>query len=440
MRIKSLTLKNMRMFGDESQTVVFDPNKNVTILLGNNGCGKSTILDAASILLSTFVGTFPGNTSQNFKDKDVHIQRNNKVASYLHVSMELMQNNDNVYTVSRSRKGWDKGPLPEVKEIKSYAESLKEQILKNEEKVNIPVLAYYGTGRGQIKAPERKRGFQKVFAQWDCYNNSLDASTDFKRFFAWYDMMEDEERREREHRRDFSYHSTVLTSVRRAIEAFVGPHYTNPHIAIHPLRFVLEEEGKYIKRELRLEQFSDGYKIIIAMVADIASRMAEGNPGMDNPLDGSGIILIDEIDLHLHPKWQRVILDKLNKVFPNVQFIVTTHSPIVLLGAVDFAQIITLEEGIVNVRHSDYSHYDVGQILLSDLFGLQNLQSPSYDVEIEEQKKLLERYDILSEAEKKRLDELDAKLRVLSSSSTLEDMKLREYIYKVADQLKIETR
>ena len=343
-------------------------------------------------------------------------------------------------TVSRSRKGWDKGPLPEVKEIKSYAESLKEQILKNEEKVNIPILAYYGTGRGQIKDPERKRGFQKVFAQWDCYNNSLDASTDFKRFFAWYDMMEDEERREREHRRDFSYHSTVLTSVRRAIEAFVGPHYTNPHIAIHPLRFVLEEEGKYIKRELRLEQFSDGYKIIIAMVADIASRMAEGNPGMDNPLEGSGIILIDEIDLHLHPKWQRVILDKLNKVFPNVQFIVTTHSPIVLLGAVDFAQIITLEEGIVNVRHSDYSHYDVGQILLSDLFGLQNLQSPSYDVEIEEQKKLLERYDNLSEAEKKRLDELDAKLRVLSSSSTLEDMKLREYIYKVADQLKIETR
>lgn len=214
MRIKSLTLKNMRMFGDESQTVVFDPNKNVTILLGNNGCGKSTILDAASILLSTFVGTFPGNTSQNFKDKDVHVQRNNKVASYLHVSMELMQNNGNVYTVSRSRKGWDKGPLPEVKEIKSYAESLKEQILKNEEKVNIPILAYYGTGRGQIKAPERKRGFQKVFAQWDCYNNSLDASTDFKRFFAWYDMMEDEERREREHRRDFSYHSTVLTSVR----------------------------------------------------------------------------------------------------------------------------------------------------------------------------------------------------------------------------------
>lgn len=73
--------------------------------------------------------------------------------------------------------------------------------LTNKAKVNIPILAYYGTGRGQIKAPERKRGFQTVFAQWDCYNNSLDAASNFKRFFAWYDMMEDEERRERERRR-----------------------------------------------------------------------------------------------------------------------------------------------------------------------------------------------------------------------------------------------
>ena len=89
-------------------------------------------------------------------------------------------------------------------------------------------------------------------------------------------MMEDEERRERERRRDFSYHSPVLASVRSAIEAFVGPLYTNPHIAIHPLRFVLEEKNGEDKRELRLEQYSDGYKIIIAMVADIASRMAGG--------------------------------------------------------------------------------------------------------------------------------------------------------------------
>ena len=70
-----------------------------------------------------------------------------------------------------------------MKEVKAYAENMRNLIMHGE-RVGLPILAYYGTGRGQIKAPERKRGFQKVFYQWDCYNSSLEASTDFKRFFA----------------------------------------------------------------------------------------------------------------------------------------------------------------------------------------------------------------------------------------------------------------
>lgn len=137
---------------------------------------------------------------------------------------------------------------------------------------------------------------------------------------------------------------SICQSVRRAIEAFVEQKYKNPHIDIHPLRFVMDEYEEGIKkRELRLEQFSDGYKIIIAMVADIASRMAEGNPCMENPLEASGGILIDEIDLHLHPKWQRGILRKLHEVFPHAQFIVTTHSLIILQGASDIAQVVVLD-------------------------------------------------------------------------------------------------
>lgn len=242
MRIKSLSLRNIRLFGDNPQTVSFDADKNIVILLGNNGSGKSTILDAASILLSSYVGSFPGNTAKSFKDSDVHILNDNQVAPYLYVSMDLELENGEVCKVSRTRKGWEKSPLSEVKELKAYAEGVQLDILTNKAKVNIPILAYYGTGRGQIKAPERKRGFQTVFAQWDCYNNSLDAASNFKRFFAWYDMMEDEERRERERRRDFSYHSPVLASVRSAIEAFVGPQYTNPHIAIHPCDLFLRRK------------------------------------------------------------------------------------------------------------------------------------------------------------------------------------------------------
>lgn len=162
MRIKSLSLRNIRLFGDNPQTVSFDADKNIVILLGNNGSGKSTILDAASILLSSYVGSFPGNTAKSFKDSDVHILNDNQVAPYLYVSMDLELENGEVCKVSRTRKGWEKSPLSEVKELKAYAEGVQLDILTNKAKVNIPILAYYGTGRGQIKAPERKRGFQTV--------------------------------------------------------------------------------------------------------------------------------------------------------------------------------------------------------------------------------------------------------------------------------------
>lgn len=436
MRIKSLSLKNVRLFGDEEQTLTFDGDKNITILLGNNGCGKSTILDTLSVMLSPFIGVFPGNSIKNFKDTDVHVVDGDSLADFLlgHLTLEA---NGKTIEISRSRKGWGIAKPSDVKEIKYYAETLRNKISLGVS-ANLPILAYYGTGRGQIKAPERKRGFQKVFAQWDCYNSSLEASTDFKRFFVWYDMMEDEERRERERLRDFNYHSTVLQVVRRAIESFVEQKYKNPHIDIHPLRFVMDEYENGAKlRELRLEQFSDGYKIIIAMVADIASRMAEGNPTMNNPLEATGIILIDEIDLHLHPRWQRTILRQLQSVFPNVQFIVTTHSPVILQGAADIAQIVVLDGKTIHSEVSDYSRYDVSQILLSELFGLDSVQAPLYDDDIREKEELLKQYGKLSDADQKRLEYLDKKLKGLSYSTSLSDMKLQGYINQIAEQLNI---
>jgi predicted ATP-binding protein involved in virulence len=79
-----------------------------------------------------------------------------------------------------------------------------------------------------------------------------------------------------------------------------------------------------------LEQLSDGEKNLIALVGDIARRLSIANPNDEEPLKGDGIILIDEVDLHLHPAWQRLIIPKLTELFPNCQFFVTTHSPQVL--------------------------------------------------------------------------------------------------------------
>ena len=435
MRIESLKIRNMRIFGEEEQEVVFDSQKNVAIFLGNNGCGKTTILDALSIMLSPFISAFPGLGSKPFSGYDVHIREDGSLSDYLTVGLRMRDEGIPIVGFS-SRKGMRIPPKSNISELKGYASSLLENILKNQTTA-LPILAYYGTGRGQIEAPVRKRNFQRAYNRWDCYLNALEPDTNFKRFFAWFDSMEDEERREREKRRDFDYHSPVLEAVRNAITAFVGENYQNPHIEIHPLRFVVDEVRGTSTRELRIEQLSDGFKIVTAMVADIASRMAEANPFMENPLLTSGIVLIDEMDLHLHPRWQRKILRQLCSTFPNVQFIVTTHSPIILLGAFDLAQVFVLDGKSIKANQFEgYSSYDVSQILLSDLIDVPTARSPRWDSKIQRRDELVGKV-ALSEREKAELKELDGELSGLAYGDSIREIEVRKMIYEIANKLGI---
>ncbi len=117
-----------------------------------------------------------------------------------------------------------------------------------------------------------------------------------------------------------------LKAVAKAIEQFV-PEYSLLRVKRAPRPHMLINKGK---ETFNLDQLSDGEKNLITLVGDIARRLAIANPNSKEPLKGEGIILIDEIDLHLHPKWQRLMIPQLTKVFPNCQFIITTHSPQVL--------------------------------------------------------------------------------------------------------------
>lgn len=116
-----------------------------------------------------------------------------------------------------------------------------------------------------------------------------------------------------------------LFFVRKALKEFL-PYIEDLHIQRNPLAMVAKKN----KNKLRLEQFSQGEKIYIAMIGDLARRLTIANPSLHNPLEGKGIVLIDEVELHLHPKWQSEVVRKLGEIFPNCQFIVTTHSPQVI--------------------------------------------------------------------------------------------------------------
>lgn len=454
MRVTKLTLKNYRTFGNE-QTIDFDQNKNITVILGNNGCGKSSILDALAVLLSSFTGAFPGKPTKNFLKTDVHINEECRYSDFLtasadvHFDKKIFPDEKDV-NISRSLRGSGSGKLPEqnLKSIKECAENLAQWISINKEPV-LPIFAYYGTGRGFFTMPQRKRNFKKVIERWDCYDGCLLPSANFKKFVETFDLLEDEERRKIRELRDFDYKLPKLKFIRQAIEDFVCNKFTNPRIEVRPLRFVMDEKETVlrgpdsiptqIKKQIRLEQMSDGYKIMTTMVADIATRMVEANPESVDPLKTPGIVLIDEVDLHLHPKWQREVLNQLSKTFENVQFIVTTHSPVVLLGADSSkVQVALVDDGkIKRDVVPDLRDLSVNQLLQDDVFALESVRNPYWQEKIDKQDILLAKSE-LTEDEQRQLELLNDEVRQISFSESAKSKKINLLIEKLAKSMGID--
>ncbi len=327
MKIKRLRLTNFRCFN--SLEIGFE--EQLTVLVAPNGGGKSAILDALALGLGPFLTRIPKISGINPKDTDYRLLPDGKKPPYMHIDLETYEGISWDRVVRRDKSVGIRRRLKDQKglgELNHYVDGLLNDFI-NGNNPRFPIIAYYGTGRGVFDTPQRRRGFQKDFSINDSYRNALEAKANFKQFFEYFYFLEDLERREKEERRDWDYQNPLLLTIREAISRIM-PDFTNPRSALRPLRFLIDWNQYREKQPLRIEQLSDGYRTTLAMVMDIAARMAEANPSSNNILDSEGIVLIDEVDLHLHPKWQQMILPDLIRTFPNVQFIVSTHSPQVL--------------------------------------------------------------------------------------------------------------
>ncbi|MBE9142226.1 AAA family ATPase [Planktothrix mougeotii] len=154
---------------------------------------------------------------------------------------------------------------------------------------------------------------------------------------------------------------------------------------------------------------SDGYRSIIALAGDLIWRLLQTFPDLEDPTQASGVVLIDELDIHLHPFWQRWIAEWLREVFPNLQFFVATHSPFIAAGAGEDA--LTLRLDIVNGETKitpveDISAYDVDYILRSPAFGLESTYSPSTQEKIQRYHELRIKKDKLSKEEEQEFNQL----------------------------------
>ena len=173
---------------------------------------------------------------------------------------------------------------------------------------------------------------------------------------------------------------------------------------------------------------------MIAWVIDFTSRMIERYPDSPDPLAEPAVVLVDEIDLHLHPKWQRELIGFLTERFPNTQFIVTAHSPLIVQAAPDANLVLLKREGDHVVIENDpetIRGWRVDQILTSELFGLETARPPDMEKLLIRRKELLTK-SRLTKAEQKELAEIKTKLGPIPTGESFEQAKTMDLIERVS--------
>ena len=357
MRLDKVRLKNFRCFSDFE--LLFNTSQRLTVLVAENGQGKSTLLDAIRIGVWPFIKSFDLAKSSTFNDPSNSIsvddarltqaRTSGGMIRLLPVDVELTGDwgMGNVKTWRRFREKEDRKTKTldddNTKSMKKWADAVQKQVQsESPNELDLPVFGYYGTGR--LWAQKQLRDAEKLSDAEEAdlpirtfgYRNCMDPASSYKHFREWFiwawesrsNMRErthvtDEERRNADHR---------IKVIQYVVDIFL-----KETTGWHTLEYSVEDQKSIILNHdthgrMKVDYLSDGIRSMLAMVGDIAYRCIKLNPHLGELAASKtyGLVLIDEVDMHLHPRWQQLVLGQLQKAFPKIQFIVTTHSPQVL--------------------------------------------------------------------------------------------------------------
>ena len=350
MRITQIGLKNFKGFSNASINL----DGKSTVIFGENGSGKSSILQAINLLSWNWINKLCSNQRTAFRSLNAEMV--NSSSSSLEITATFSIDGKE-YSVGKKYTKSNVGRNGTTEVNRKMYDSFHEAYLTKYTGTNIPIMVNYGTNRSVLNVPLRIRN-KHEFDKWSALENSLESTLDFRTFFEWIRNREDYELEVMAEKRDFDYKDPLLECVRNALMGMMDG-FSDLRVKRNPLRLTVKKNGK----EFSINQLSDGEKCTLALFGDLARRLGIANQSMENPLMGEGIVLIDEIELHMHPAWQRKVLRVLKSLFPNVQFIVSTHSPQVLSEADDSDKIICLgKDGEVEIINR-LDGYDSNTIL-----------------------------------------------------------------------------
>lgn len=357
--IKELELQDFKCF--DQLFLHLHPRLNV--FFGKNGTGKSSILEAISIALGLIIDKLGKNSATKVVISEGDI-KNGKNDASIGITM---YDGDDICWVLKSSRNIEKGTLGsrtiyEAKQLSRYVSKLEKHLLSSQTQ-SVPIFVSYRAMRHTDSfITQDSSAFD--FTPRSSFDDAISMNLRHDAFFAWFKNREDLENELKIQKSDMNIADPQLDAVRAAIQTFSG--FNKISISRKDWKFSLQKNGELVY----FDQLSDGEKGYMLLVGDIARRLAIANPAKVNPLEGKGVVLIDEIELHLHPKWQRAVVPQLLKTFPRCQFIVSSHSPQVL-GEVESESIWILEEGTLPY-HPERSYGMDSAELLDETMGAES--------------------------------------------------------------------
>ena len=403
MKIRQLELQNFRCFDHK----IFELSDQFNVFIGDNATGKTAILDALAVGLgSFFLGIDKIDSLNIHKDQIRRILRKEGETPTLEPILPVVvscQGCLDVTEISWTREiKTDSGTTTRegAKKILQYARELQQKVRVQEqhrEKIVLPVISYYSTGRLWVQHREIKntKGPDTRFIG---YKNCLTKSYEMKKIAQWLNTWELASLQEG---KTLGTLLCVKEAIKNCMEDWQDVKYD---VRLNKL-IATAQDG----RTLPFNMLSDGVKNMIGIVADIAYRCVTLNPQFNGEAARltPGVVLIDEIDLHLHPKWQRRVVEDLKRTFPKIQFFATTHSPFII-QSLKANELINLDN-----RDGEYVKKSIEDIV-------ENVQGVELPQQSERWKNMMEAaqeyYQVLEQAEnvseeeierlKYRLDEL----------------------------------
>lgn len=380
MKIKHLKIENFRIL----RHVDIDLEDGINTFIGINGAGKSTILHAIRILLSWFVARMQAKTGHGLSLTDRDISHGEE-----YCKLELTLDNGVKWKLFKRLSAIRKPQTEksDLSEMNAFIVKLYDNYsVKDEQLRHLPMIAYYGVDRAVTEVPNPTSN-KHLLRPLDVYKSFREEKISFRSFFDWFKEREDIENENYRNHSSRSFESDPqLDAVRLAIKSTVSG-YSNLHVRRSPRAIIINKGGE----EFNFAELSDGEKCYITLVGDIARRMAMANPQSQKALDAPAIVMIDEIDLHLHPKWQQNVVESLTKAFPNIQFIITTHSPFIVssLRKTEDNQMIVLDNGELSRIDNDVYGASVEDVLLG-VFGLTTVRNTEVQKRIDHIWKMLQ--------------------------------------------------